>query len=816
MPITQKGIIDKLNTLRNILLLEKAQDYSDSAVIGGLDRFIGKLREDLNSPEGESSRTNLQKSDLFSSAYTDMTLQDRCKWAEKSLFYLEQVFNEQTSKQRARKKTPSKFNKLKTAYPSPNSKVSVLNGVGPGLAAKLKSIGVEKIVDFLYLYPRRYIPITSVSKLTPGEELGVLVNIWEVYQVKLGSRQSTRAVVGDETGNVVVMWFNQPFVAKSLKVNRKALIIGKANVFRGEKTLECSGYEFIESDDEIFEVGKLIPVYPSTEGLNQRAIRKVARVAVDSSLNVIDDYLPEAIRSRLKLLDLSDAMSSIHSPPTKELKDQARDRIAFDELFLTQLSLLSRKYSWQQEGSGRVMVLNSDLMTSFINLLPFQLTNGQQKSLSEISHDMSDGRPMSRLLQGEVGSGKTVVAAAAMLLAVVNGCVAAMMAPTEILAEQHFVTVGKLFGTMGKLLEEPDKFAIDIDGLSNPMRIGLLIGSMPKVRKDALKRSIEDGEIDIIIGTQALIQESVIAPRLGMVVVDEQHRFGVMQRQALREKGERPHLLVMSATPIPRTLALTLFGDVDISVIKELPKGRSKVKTKWVEQYQRNTGYAFIRKQVKEGRQAFVICPLIEESDALQAKAATREFKLLSTDVFSDLRLDLLHGRMHLDDKLLVMEKFRKGEIDILVSTPVIEVGVDVPNATVMLIEGADRFGLSALHQFRGRVGRGQYPGYCLLMSEDPSPEAQERFTILETTGDGFVVAEEDLRLRGPGAVLGTRQSGLPDLRLASLSDLDLLKLARKEAEVIMLEDPLLKSKEHRALAKKVKEQAQDESPEMS
>jgi len=444
------------------------------------------------------------------------------------------------------------------------------------------------------------------------------------------------------------------------------------------------------------------------------------------------------------------------------------------------------------------------LFNSFIKSLPFELTAAQQKALREILDDLQKPRPMSRLLQGEVGSGKTVVATAAMLMAAANNYQAAFMAPTEILAEQHFATISQLLSRAGGEESREDYRHVYSGLLSRPLAVVLLIGDISQARKQELQQQISDGKIDIVIGTHALIQKEVEFPRLGLAVVDEQHRFGVTQRSELRRKGFSPHVLVMTATPIPRTLALTLYGDLDLSVINELPPGRQPVKTKWLKPEQRDSAYAFIRRQVSESHQAFIICPLIEESEAIQARAAIAEYQRLSEEVFPELGLGLLHGRMSAPEKSEVMRRFRAGELNILVSTPVVEVGIDVPNATVMLVESADRFGLSQLHQFRGRVGRGKEQSYCMLLAQNPSEIGRQRLDIIEKVQDGFVLAEEDLRLRGPGEFFGTRQSGLPDLRMAKLSDIGILELARSEAIKLFQVDPGLEKPEHKLLAKEL------------
>ena len=444
------------------------------------------------------------------------------------------------------------------------------------------------------------------------------------------------------------------------------------------------------------------------------------------------------------------------------------------------------------------------MLDAFIKSLPFELTAAQQKVLKELLADLEKARPMSRLLQGEVGSGKTVVATSALLVAAASGYQGAFMAPTEILAEQHFTNVCQLLSGVEQQVSEEDNLRSYSGLLLEPLTVALLIGDLTQSSKQGIQQRINSGEIDIVIGTHALIQKEVDFHKLGLAVVDEQHRFGVTQRSALRQKGFNPHVLVMTATPIPRTLALTLYGDLDLSVIDELPPGRQVIKTRWLKPAQRDSAYTFLRKQVAEGRQAFIICPLVEESEVIQAKAAVAEYERLSHEIFPDLKLGLIHGRMSAAEKDDVMHRFRSGELQVLVSTPVVEVGIDVPNATVMLVESADRFGLSQLHQFRGRVGRGSEQSYCMLLAENPSEIGRERLDIIEKVQDGFQLAEEDLRLRGPGEFFGTRQSGLPDLRMAKLSDVALLEVVRAEAIRLFEKDPKLGKPEHNLLSKEL------------
>jgi len=526
--------------------------------------------------------------------------------------------------------------------------------------------------------------------------------------------------------------------------------------------------------------------------------------ALDDWIPQVHEFLPEELLRRMGLALLDKALLQAHFPDDLDMWEAARRRLAFDELLLLQLAVLMRRSRWQEE-EGIPLKPVSPTLRTFVEALPFQVTEAQKRVLSEAVSDLERGTPpMSRLLQGDVGSGKTVLALATLLIAAAAGYQGAMMAPTEILAEQHFLTVSKLLEPFQEPAEDGVILA-RIDPEQKPITIGLLLGRMSKKEKEEVQRKAHEGEVDILIGTHALIQESVEMPRLALAVVDEQHRFGVIQRAVLRERGDaRPHVLVMSATPIPRTLALTLYGDLDISVLDELPPGRQKITTRWVKPDKRAPAYDFLRKQVQKGRQAFVVCPLIEESEVIEAKAATEEYRRLSQETFPDLRLGLIHGRMSPSEKDEAMSRFRDGEMDILVSTPVVEVGIDVPNATVMLIEAADRFGLAQLHQFRGRVGRGEHASYCLLLAEDPTPEARERLRILEETQDGFKLAEEDLRLRGPGDFFGTRQSGLPTLKVAGLGDRDLFLQARQEAESLLKKDPSLSASEHQPLSKEL------------
>jgi ATP-dependent DNA helicase RecG len=533
-------------------------------------------------------------------------------------------------------------------------------------------------------------------------------------------------------------------------------------------------------------------------------VRRLVKQAVDEYASALPEFLPAGVLKRQSFPRLPQAVADYHFPESFELKERARRRLAFDELFLLQLGVLSRKRRWQSEQPGVALKIDRALLDMLIAKLPFELTAAQSRVLGEITADLARPVAMARLLQGEVGSGKTVVALLALLLTSAAGYQGALMAPTEVLAEQHFKSIRRLLAGMGTETEAGHSIYTFEGIISRALTVALLMGDVKETAKAEAQKLIAAGKIDMALGTHALIQKGVKFKKLGLVVVDEQHRFGVEQRKALRQKGFNPHMLAMTATPIPRTLALTLYGDLDLSVISELPPGRQTIKTRWLKPEQRESAYEFVRKQVREAHQAFVICPLIEESEAIQARSAVAEFERLSAEVFPDLRLALLHGRMNAREKDEVMSAFSRRDTDVLVSTPVVEVGIDVPNATVMMVESADRFGLSQLHQFRGRVGRGESQSYCMLMADKVSDVALLRLDIIEHSQDGFKLADEDLKLRGPGEFFGTRQSGIPDLRMARLSDVATLERAREEAERLFASDPDLKAPEHRPLVAEI------------
>ncbi len=813
--MTASSLID-VEPLRTILRMECQRNYANTTVLGGLDKYLHKwarnTRNRLNSPE---LLTRFRELHLADSSYAEWSVDKREAWINDVLDWLTRAESAVVIAPAKRSKPRSKEVSQPSARPavrasdgdkSLDSPVTVAKGIATSSANKLAKLGVQTIRDMLYFFPRRHLDYSQrkpIAALEVGEEQTILATIWEARIARLGFQQGTEVIVGDETGNIRAVWFNQPFLAKNFRTNAQLVLSGRVSEFKGNKVFESPEWELVE-DKELIHTGRLVPVYPLTRGLYSRQVRNLVKKVLDDWVWQVTDFLPQEIKSNSRLLDLPEAIKQAHYPDNISAKGEARKRLAFDELFLIQLGVLGKKRDWQEGQPGNAFVFNKDELDRFLNSLPFTLTQAQQRVLREILDDLQKSRPMSRLLQGEVGSGKTVVATAALLVAADNGYQGAFMAPTEILAEQHFKTIRQLMSRIGSEKSAQDNICCWHGLLSRPVTFAMLTGSLSEKEKSGLHQQIQEGKVDIVIGTHALIQKAVEFSKLGLVVVDEQHRFGVLQRLALRQKGFNPHILVMTATPIPRTLALTLYGDLDISVIDELPPGRQEIKTRWLKPEQRGRAYDFLRRQIADGQQAFIICPLIEESESIEAKAAVAEYERLSNDVFPNLRLGLLHGRMTAAEKDKVMQSFRDGSLDILVSTPVVEVGIDVPNATVMLVEAADRFGLSQLHQFRGRVGRGEKQSYCLLLAENPSPVGSERLKAIEEIQNGFILAEKDLELRGPGEFFGTRQSGLPDIRMARLSDTQLLELARNEAIALFQRDSELKMPEHRLLAQEL------------
>ncbi len=757
-----------------------------------MDRFLEQWQASGN---GEREAEPLRAGNLLPVAYDAMSQKERSRWVLTALSALGvEASAEVTSAAKPAPKDPDPAAKsLSLDVPA-----SVLRSVTSRVSAPLKRLGLKTVGDILYLFPRRHNRVVKIAELQIDEEQSVVASLW-TSPSSPNPRHPLKIVEADfvdETGTIRVVWFNQPYMARNLKSGARYVLSGRVTVFNGRRSMNAPHLEQVNDGDsleKLAEHGRLFPVYPLSEGITQRSMRRIAREALGRAASSVKDVLPGDLRGRNDFLPLERALWQAHYPDSPRAFEAARRRIAFEELFMLQLGVLSfRKKSELVEGAVPLSP-PTGVMDTFLVSLPFALTGAQKRVLNEVMTDVArDKRPMSRLLQGEVGSGKTVIALAALLTAAACGFQGAIMAPTEVLAEQHFLTVGRLLEGLAEPTISGHLLSVQLEPQTRPVTVGLLLGSTPAAAKREIHQMLAAGSLDIVIGTHAVIQESVEMPNLALAVVDEQHRFGVMQRTALRERGRRPHMLVMSATPIPRTLALTLYGDLDLSTIDELPPGRQSIRTKHVGPERRTSIYKFVREQIAEGRQVFFIYPLIDESEAINARAAVKERDRLAGEVFPDLRVGLLHGRMSTGEKKEVMDAFRHGSLDILVSTPVVEVGIDVPNATVMVIEGADRFGLAQLHQFRGRVGRGEHASYCVLVAESPSEDAEKRLAAMEQMADGFKLAEFDLEQRGPGDYFGTRQSGLPDLRMARITDAELLSLARQEAQTLLDRDPAL------------------------
>lgn len=704
----------------------------------------------------------------------------------------------------AAKPRPLSPNQVKDIEPAAlNAPITVLSGVGVHYAKNLARLGLVTLRDMLYFFPRRYDDYTllkPINRLEYGDEVTVLGTVQSIHQrsIRGGKDQITEAVLSDGTGTLRLTWFNQTWIARRLHQGAHIVLSGKIDIYLGRLVMTNPEWEPVEQQQ--LSTNRLVPVYPLTSGVTQRYLRRTMNQVVTHWAPRLQDPLPDAIRQSAELFDLSTALIQAHFPDTKEDLQAARQRLAFDEILLLQLGVLRQKQAWQ-ERTAQTFVANPRWLQTQIERLPYQLTFAQQHALHDIQHDLASGRPMNRLIQGDVGSGKTVVAALAIAIVTQQDAQAAIMAPTSILAEQHYKNMLKYLAEANPELNPIENSEDSLPGTPlRPEEIQLLIGATPEAEKRQIRDGLASGDIKLIIGTHALIEGPVSFANLEFVVIDEQHRFGVEQRAEIRAKGTNPHLLVMTATPIPRSLALTVYGDLDLTVMDEMPPGRQPVGTYVLLPRERERAYALIRSQVEQGRQAFMVFPLVEESEKSDTKAAVEEHARLQAEFFPNLRLGLLHGRMKPDEKDEIMSAFHEGAYDILVSTSVIEVGVDVPNATVMVIEGANRFGLAQLHQFRGRVGRGAGKSYCILIPEQPDAAENERLQAMVDTNDGFVLAERDLEQRGPGQFLGTRQSGFTELKVANISDVHLIEKARNYAISVFEQDPILYQPENQLL----------------
>ncbi|MDR3564832.1 MAG: ATP-dependent DNA helicase RecG [Negativicutes bacterium] len=647
-----------------------------------------------------------------------------------------------------------------------SASIKYMKGVGPAKATMLTKLNIFTVGDLLQHYPRRYedrSQLKPIRLLTDNEVQTFRASVAQVQDSKPRRGLTiTKITVRDDSGSAQLVWFNQPYIKKWFKAGMELILTGKVENRFGQIQISHPEIEVVDGAD-LLHTGRIVPVYPASESIGQRWLRTLLRQALDVH-GAVPEFLPPAIISQFALQDRRKALENIHFPEDSAALAAARRRLVFEELYLLQCGLLYLKSKNKQSG-GTKHSPDGQLVKSVEDKLPFSLTGDQRQALKDVKADMEDVTSMQRLIQGDVGSGKTVVAAIALTKTVENGYQGAMMVPTEILAEQHCHTLSQLLAPQG-------------------IRIAALTGKLTRRTKEEVLSRLRDGLVDVVIGTHALIQDEVEFKHLGLVVTDEQHRFGVRQRASLQAKGTAPDVLVMTATPIPRTMALTVYGDLDVSVIRELPPGRMPIKTYAVGSNMRERVYNFIVKEVSAGRQAYVVCPLVEESEKLEAQAAVQMYEQLRGTYFKNIVCGLVHGKMKSQEKDKIMTEFYAGEIQVLVATTVIEVGVNVPNASVMLVEGADRFGLAQLHQLRGRVGRGQHQSYCILLSDSQNPETKERLAIMAKVQDGFDLAEKDLTLRGPGQFFGTRQHGIPDLKIADIvNDMNVLVEARRAAQ---------------------------------
>ncbi|MDG0866837.1 ATP-dependent DNA helicase RecG [Candidatus Lucifugimonas marina] len=807
-----------ITALKNILELERSRDFTDRAVMGGLDKFIEQSAKIL--PWIRDIEP------LRGTNYATLEPGQRHRWASSVMAKLRAESPAQVPRQAPPATKPAAKKTVKRS--SPRTKYTLdtpleeLKFIHKATRPKLARLEVQNLRDMIRLFPNRHVDYSQVTKIGEvlfGEQMTVAGRVVRSESAKIGPPPgAAKILINDGTGVLEATFFRQAYLANRFKRGDIVAFSGEIGAFNNLAQMQNPEYDqlppgagssTVNGEIQLTHAGNLLPVYPSTDGLVQRSIRTATRKSLDNGLPLLAEFLDGELKQRHSFTDLTTAVESMHYPDSSDQQFQARRRLAFDELFMYQLAALKKKSEWKHRRNG--IVIDSEkakpVISSFLDSLEFDLTSDQQNSLDGFIEDMSTGVPMGRLLQGEVGSGKTVIALSALLAVNTAGHQGALMAPTEVLAEQHFLSIAN------QLKSEPlpgePKDAVrhaTLPGSGNRrITMVLLIGSLQGSIKKRIQQMIADGEADLIIGTHALLQEQVAIPKLGLAVVDEQHRFGVEQRGALTQRDPRPHLIAMSATPIPRTLSLTVYGDLDITTLKILPEGRKPITTTLANNnVTENAGYELVRQQVAEGRQAFVVCPLIEPSEAVEAASALEEFERLSNGEFKDLRVGLLHGRMKLTEKQDVMEQVRKREIDVLVATPVIEVGVDIPNATVMMIMSANRFGLAQLHQLRGRVGRGEHASHCVLMSNKQGQIASERIDAVINHNDGFKLAEEDLRIRGPGDYMGTRQSGWDELKVATIDDVDLLQIARREASDLMEDGTLDALNANRPLAKEL------------
>jgi ATP-dependent DNA helicase RecG len=805
-----------LEAIEKPLLFASGHDYSNLKTLKGLEPYMARWLE-----KASTLPLSQRRQDLFNRLRAQIKGFDEMDLVLKKARALEiqKIYNDLRCDDSAPLPcqpwpTQAEFHQR---HKDLHTSIQFIKGVGPRLSAILKKKNILTVEDALYFLPRAYQDrrqIKTISQLIVGKMETVMGTVLRADMSYYGKRRTFELAIGDETGTLAAKWFNfnPRYMKGRFRKGMRLILSGEVRLFQFQKEIHHPELEIVEEEEqppqegtqtgppakeESLHFGRIVPVYSETEGLyqRQRLIRRIMKNVSDLFAQKAFSGIPEEVCQRQNLIPLSEAFRKAHFPDAEdnitllnEGKSPAHRRLIFDEFFFLEIGLALRRSGTVME-TGIAFPVTHRYTNQLRQLLPFALTPAQERVLAEIESDMRQPHPMNRLLQGDVGSGKTIVALIAGLMAIEGGYQMALMAPTEILAEQHFLNIRPLVEKLG-------------------LRTALLTSSLKKSRKESLGEEIRAGAIHMVIGTHALIQEGVEFHRLGLAIIDEQHKFGVLQRANLKKKGYNPDVLVMTATPIPRTLAMTLYGDLEISVIDQLPPGRGTITTRVFNEKERFRVYRILREEISQGKQAYVVYPLVEESERLDLKDATQMAKHLQRDIFPEFKVGLIHGRLKSEEKEAIMADFKSRRIHILVSTIVIEVGIDVPNASVMVIEHAERFGLSQLHQLRGRVGRGKDPSRCLLIAQYPrSEEAQQRLRVMEQTTDGFKIAEEDLAIRGPGELLGTQQSGLPDFRVANfVRDVQLLGEARKEAFSIISRDPILSLPEHLFMKETLKE----------
>lgn len=654
--------------------------------------------------------------------------------------------------------------------------IQFIKGVGPAKARLLANLGVNTIEDLLYLFPHRYedrSQFTPIAMLQLGEPQTICGQIITARRNFYSKNRAVEVVVADKSGRISCVWFNQPYLINIFKEGQEIVLYGKVDLFGKRLQMVVPDFELIAAEDRSLNMGRIVPVYPLTKGITQRYLRKLIDSCLELHAHELKDILPTEVRQKNHLTPIAEGIRQIHFPSNSSEQQKAIDRIAFEEFFLFQICVILRRLSIIEK-KGFAHQMTHGIIDQYKKALPFELTNAQKKAMNEIVFDMMSPRPMLRMVQGDVGSGKTVIAFFGCLVAWKNKKQAAIMAPTEILAQQHYMNFKKLFTL-------------------HDIRVELLISSTPSKEKKAIHQKLKEGEIDLIIGTHALLEETIGFKDLSFVVIDEQHKFGVSQRALLSAKGSNPDILIMTATPIPRTLCLTLYGDLDVSIINELPPGRGQIKTYHFPLAKAPAVYQKVRELVLKGTQAYIIYPIVEESEKLDLKAATDMYEHLKKYEFQGLRVGLVHGQMKKEEADEIMSKFKKHELDILVATTILEVGIDIPNANVMVIEHADRFGLSQLHQLRGRIGRSSQNAMCVLLGDPVTQEGRMRLEAIVSTTDGFKIAEHDLKIRGPGHYFGRHQHGLNELKMANpITQIAVLERAREDAICLTQHDPRL------------------------